>query len=51
MKKDANSQGQLKKNLVLRKNSIKVLDREDLSRVSGGNQVPPDGGIPPGIKH
>lgn len=36
-----------KKKLVLSKQSIRELDREDLSQVGGGWVPPPDGGVPP----
>jgi hypothetical protein len=44
MKKDEQQQ---KKKLVLRKDSIRALDQEDLSAVGGGMAIPPDGGVPP----
>lgn len=53
MNKDNTSAPPQKKKLVLRKESIKALDQEDLSVIVGGvvigegNPLPPDGGVPP----
>ena len=47
MKKDANVKVESqKKQLVLRKESIRVLDNADLSLAIGGD-IPPDGSSPP----
>lgn len=36
-----------KKKLLLRKESIRALDNEDLTFADGAGSVPPDAGVPP----